>query len=211
MNNIPLIIFAKIPEAGKVKTRLQPQSTAEQAAQIAKVLLEMTVETAANNWSGKVVLSVWPNQTSDYIDSLVEKNQISLEYQAAGNLGEKMSTALSQHNWQAAILGSDVPHLDANNLKRAHQFLLDNKNVIGPSADGGYYLIGCSTPMPAIFDGPSWGESSVLASTLAIAQQQQIHFEQLAQQQDIDNWQDLQLARQYSNTLDQRLRTIFDD
>lgn len=211
MRRIPLIIFAKIPEAGKVKTRLQPHCTAEQAQAIAKILLELTIENAVKNWSSEVVVSVWPQRSNAYIDSLVKKYPISLSYQSDGDLGKKMASAMNDNHWHAAIIGSDVPHLSAASLKSAYQELSKNNNVIGPSADGGYYLIGCSKFVAEIFDGPSWGDSNVLATSLAIAKQHQFEFEMLEQYQDIDNWQDLQHARAACTKLDQRLKELLNN
>lgn len=211
MQKIPLIIFAKIPEAGKVKTRLQPHCTAEQAAEIAKILLELTIENTVKNWPSEVVVSVWPQRSNACIDSLVKKYPISLSYQSDGDLGKKMASAMSDNHWHAAIIGSDVPHLSAACLKDAHQSLSKNNNVIGPSADGGYYLIGCSKAIAAMFDGPNWGDSSVLTTSLAIAKQRQFEFEMLEQYQDIDNWQDLQHARAACTKLDQRLKELLNN
>ena len=64
--SIPLILFAKAPVAGKVKTRLQPDCSAEQAAEIAKVLMEQTIKNAKQYWAGDVWLYVWPSAEHDF-------------------------------------------------------------------------------------------------------------------------------------------------
>lgn len=211
MQKIPLIIFAKIPQAGKVKTRLQPQCTEEQAAEIAKVLLELTIENAVKNWPSEVVVSVWPNQANAYIDSLAAKYPITVDYQISGDLGEKMSSVLNKYAWHGAILGSDVPHLNPDTICSAYLALSSNKNIIAPSKDGGYYLIGFAEPRPEMFDGPNWGEPTVLETTMTMARQHQVKIETLAAEQDIDNWDDLQQARQNSIELDRRLKCILGD
>jgi len=197
--NIPLILFAKAPVAGQVKTRLQSHCRAEQAAQIFEILLETTIQNVCQHWPGKVVLSVWLDHQHPFLQGLVKNYPLQLDHQVAGHLGEKMRAALDQWGFPAAVMGCDVPHVPAATLKLAYHQLSNKQSVIGPSKDGGYYLLGLAeqqgldinTISRALFADQAWGSESVLTTTLERAALSLLDLFALDQEYDIDNWSEL--------------------
>lgn len=201
--DIPLLLFAKAPISGQVKTRLMSHCSADQAAKIAEILIEQSLKLAIDVWPGKVLLGVWGAQEHPFIIEMLERYDVQLLPQVSGDLGQKMSAAFSQVGYPAAILGCDVPHIPAATLRDAYQRLIDGGNVIGPSEDGGYYLIGLSEACPSIFQNIEWGGDSVLAKTLESAAQAQLDTRLLAELFDIDRWQDVIRAAEQLDALNQ--------
>ncbi len=189
---IPLVLFTKAPVAGKVKTRLQPQCSAEEAAEVAQILMQETIKVALKAWSGKVVLAVWPDAEHPFLQRMLE--QYTLEYfvQAEGDLGLKMQQALDTVGFPAAVMGCDVPHCPESVYKEALHNLQQGHNVIGPAWDGGYYLLGLQNRQATLFENISWGEDQVYAVTQEKAKSCGIAFQDLPHLDDIDHWQDLQ-------------------
>ena len=190
-HHIPLILFAKAPVEGKVKTRLMSKLTALQAAQVAEVLLEETIKLACNVWRGRVILAVWPNITHSFISQMSEKYDIDCVPQAEGDLGEKMYRAMEVHGYPCVVMGCDVPHCKPKTLQLAYQALERSGNVIGLAEDGGYYLLGLQSPCPALFRAIEWGGDSVSEATLAIAKQENVELQRLELLNDVDEYDDL--------------------
>ena len=189
-----LILFAKSPVPGRVKTRLMPELDEQQAAQVATFLIEHTVQLALNNWQGPVALHAWPDPDHVVFKSLSATHDLVLASQSQGDLGEKMYNALrvvTDEGLPAAIMGCDVPHCPGRLLKDACDLLHGGRDIIGPTSDGGYYLIGLQHPHAEIFKDVSWGSNSVMQRTLAAGRNCGVHFTQLASLQDIDRFEDL--------------------
>jgi len=189
--DIPLLLFAKAPIAGKVKTRLQSHCSAEQAAEIAKVLLEESIVKATKFWPGTVYLSVALDAEHAFLKKMLKKYSIELVSQVEGDLGAKMHHGLDQFGYPAAIMGCDAPHILGHDLRHAYSALTDGRSVLGPSEDGGYYFIGLERSQVEIFSNIEWGTASVLTATLKIAEQCNIGFELLEPLNDVDEWPDL--------------------
>ena len=192
--NIPLILFAKAPVAGRVKTRLMTHCSATQAAEIAKILISATLRNARRYWPGRVILSVWPDLRHPFIRHSVADRPAELVVQPHGNLGEKMHRSMQQYGYPAAILGCDAPHVSPAALQATWEHLQSGTPVIGPSHDGGYYLIGLAGDAPAIFDDIEWGTERVLAQTMQRADTVGLKFARLPELHDIDTWDDVLAA-----------------
>lgn len=205
MHDIPLILFAKAPVEGEVKTRLMPQLTRQQATRVAEVLLEETIKLARDAWQGKVVLAVWPSVNHPFILQMCEKYKIDYMQQTKGDLGEKMYHAMQAQSYPCAIMGCDVPHCEPMILKRAYQELQNANNVIGLTVDGGYYFLALQNACSALFQSIEWGGDDVSRATLAIAEQNKIVFERLKMLNDIDEYADLVSAARQLPTLAQLL------
>lgn len=190
--SIPLILFAKAPVPGKVKTRLQTDCSAEQAAEIAKVLMQQTVASAKRYWPGEVVLYVWPDEKHEFLQHLITEYKLKAYVQAEGDLGRKMHHALSERGYPAVVMGCDVPHCPECIYHQAYQVISQGENVIGPSIDGGYYLLGLQQAYSILFENMQWGVDSVLAETLSRAQANDVELHKLPELNDIDEWGDLQ-------------------
>jgi len=191
--NIPLLLFAKAPIVGQVKTRLQPHCTPEQCVEIAKTLLHESVKTISEHWPGKFYLSVWLDKEHDFIQTICEQYSVELTDQCEGDLGAKMQHAFSSFGYPAAIIGADVPHVKPQ-LNRAYRLLQQGESPIGVSEDGGYYFIGLSKPAPHLFNEMVWGNEQVLAETLSRAERANLELTPLDSLQDVDVWDDLLLA-----------------
>lgn len=200
-SEIPLILFAKQPVAGLVKTRMQPDLTEQESARLAEVLLEESIILATRCWPGKVLLAVWPDLEHDFIRQQFTNYDLEAMIQAKGNLGVKMATAMSQVGYPCAVMGCDVPHCSAQTLLQAHRLIQEGKNVIGPTLDGGYYFLGLQSAQKALFNLQQWGDITVLEQTEAIANQHNIVLTKLDAMQDIDTYQDLKLASKQLETL----------
>ncbi len=192
--DIPLFLFAKAPIAGKVKTRLQSHCSAERASEIAKVLLEESIIKAKQHWPGKVYLSVALDIEHPFLKAMLVKYSIELVLQHDGDLGSKMHQTFESFGYPSAIMGCDAPHILASDLQSAYEFLAQGDSVLGPSDDGGYYLIGLNGSSEELFINQSWGTDSVLSATLEVAKKQKIDFQMLQSLNDVDEWQDLVVA-----------------
>ena len=197
-SGITLFVFAKAPIAGKVKTRLLEHCSAELAAKIAEVLLDTTLSKATKEWPGPVVLSVGLDASHPVITQLAQKYSIAVAPQASGNLGQRMQATVdsvaSRASSSVAILGADACLVSGNTLRVAYAKLSAGENVIGPSLDGGYYLIGLQRSVPKIFENIDWGSEFVFRQTLQQAKRANVALASLEPIYDIDTWQDVLLA-----------------
>ena len=123
-----------------------------------------------------------------------------MSQQTGNNLGERMfnslDMALEAHDF-AVIIGSDCPLLDKGILDRAYDLLAHDhyRAVLGPSDDGGYYLIGVDRAVTSLFDGIPWGSDSVTEMTRAAMKALGWQWAELTQLWDVDNPPDLERLR----------------
>ncbi len=190
-STIPLLLFAKAPIAGKVKTRLQTHCSAQQAADIAAILLQTSLEKACQSWPGDVFISTWLERENSFLIELSERFGATVLWQSDGDLGDKMLASFEQHGYPMAIMGTDAPHIKADTLSRMHELLESGQSAIGPSFDGGYYIIGLSQSTPLLFSDMPWGTSQVLELTRVKAKKAGLRLHELDALQDVDEWQDL--------------------
>ena len=191
---IPLVIFAKAPIPGQVKTRLQPQLTPRESADVARLLLQITIHKAVQFWPGEIILSAGLDARHPFLVEMATQHQLRIETQAEGDLGQRMHQAMQQFGYPVAIIGSDIPQINEHVLKAAHTYLSSGNNVLGPSDDGGYYLIGLARANPALFEKILWGSNKVLEQTLEKARTMSLELQQLTPINDVDTWSDLNAA-----------------
>ncbi|MCR4302517.1 MAG: TIGR04282 family arsenosugar biosynthesis glycosyltransferase [Sulfuricaulis sp.] len=208
MSQPRLLIFAKQPVSGQVKTRLQPDYSPEQSAEIASFMIRATVEMAVSAWPGDVVLYAWPDIKHPLFNQLARDFRITLAPQAEGDLGAKMLSALREGiapGAGTAIMGCDVPQCGWDVIDQANDWLARGKNVLGPTEDGGYYFIGLQQACPELFDKIPWSSNQVLPMTLARSEKLGLDFNMLPKLRDIDTANDLWLAAQKYEPLKQFL------
>ncbi|MCG6141945.1 TIGR04282 family arsenosugar biosynthesis glycosyltransferase [Leptospira mtsangambouensis] len=191
MGKNKLIIFAKQPELGKVKTRLAVSIGEDQTLKIYKELLNITKKITSTLLVEKIV----------YWDHLPLENPLEFEFgdstkvQAEGDLGFKMKTAFEDEfrsNFgKVVIIGTDCPFLTKEILEKAYLSLDATDFVIGPAMDGGYYLLGMREFFPYVFDSIPWSTSEVLPLTLEVIQKNKRTVTLLAELNDIDDINDL--------------------
>lgn len=191
MSDIPLILFAKAPIAGQVKTRLSTHCSKQQCADIAKILIQVTVQKAVEFWPGRIVLSVYLDQHHPFLHAIVKQYNLELSLQVDGNLGTKMATALDDYGYPAAVMACDVPHVAPQILQQAHRILKEQHEVIGCAQDGGFYLLGVNQASSELLAKQIWGTETVSQVTLALANQYQRTLLPLPLLRDIDIWDDL--------------------
>lgn len=186
-----LLIFVKNPEAGKVKTRLAATIGADNALDIYKKLLLHTHQITSELNITKAVFY------SDFVDNEdIWENSKYLKFIQHGNdLGKKMENAFKQGFDQGysdiCIIGSDCYQLRATHIKSAFDLLTHNEVVLGPSADGGYYLLGMNKLFSEFFNHKKWSTSEVLKDTLEDTQTLKIKHTLLETLIDVDEEKDL--------------------
>ncbi len=162
-----LVLFAKAPRSGEVKTRLAAEIGAEAALDFYRSCLATALgELGAAGRPWRLRIAVTPDEA---IDDPVWPGTVERCPQGAGDLGERMLRVLSQAHPNAPVLivGSDIPELTAAHVERARSALADHDLVIGPSPDGGYWLIGARRPPPqSLFEAVRWSTPNALADTL---------------------------------------------
>ncbi len=192
-----LAIFAKAPIAGQVKTRLCPPLTFEEAAELYRCFLIDSVSRACTLADVHVCLAFTPAHSAPLFRELL---QVPLRYvpQRGGSLGEReanLFTDLLQAGYgRVVMIGSDIPTLPLAHLRNAFALLADPRTdvVIGPSQDGGYYLLGACQLHPALFENITWSTSTVFAETLEQAQHAGLTVAQVPAWYDVDAEEDLQ-------------------
>ncbi len=167
-----VIVFAKAPRAGEVKTRLIPALGAEGAAALHRQLLHRTLATATDAGLGPVELHGAPDIDDAFLQDCGRHFGVALVPQRGSDLGARMCRAfedgLARHA-RVIIIGADCPVLTAQHLRDAHAALEQgqggNDAVLIPAEDGGYVLIGLARCDARLFEGIAWGGDSVLAVT----------------------------------------------
>lgn len=193
-NNL-LLIFVKNPEKGAVKTRLAQTLGNEKAYQIYLKLLHHTIEEAKKV---DVMKQVWYSAFIDENDTISEQH-FQKKVQKGNSLGERMSHAfeLGFRNGarKVAIIGSDCPDISPGIIENAFEALISHDLVIGPSEDGGYYLLGMRNFVPELFTGIDWSTENVFQQTLEKAIKLSMSTSFLPVLNDIDTEEDLERSR----------------
>ena len=194
VTTIPVLVFARAPVPGAVKTRLIPALGAEAACRLYRKLLRYTLDMATDS---RLPVHIWmaASASKTEFEALVGSCQAQLFAQQGADLGERMHHALSRtlsSHPGAVLIGSDCPFLRADDLIRAANLLAEGSDaVLGPALDGGYVLIGVRSSTPALFSGINWGSPEVLASTRQRLTQLGWCWTELEPRQDIDTPSDL--------------------
>nr|VFK12668.1 MAG: hypothetical protein BECKLPF1236A_GA0070988_100748 [Candidatus Kentron sp. LPFa]VFK28988.1 MAG: hypothetical protein BECKLPF1236C_GA0070990_100789 [Candidatus Kentron sp. LPFa] len=166
--NARILIFAKAPALGAVKTRLIPLLGAQRAAMLQAALISHTLAITAQSGLD-VELWCHPDCRHPWFSVCARTFTISLHDQRGVDLGERMHHAAKSTPATAAVIliGTDCPSLTADELRETSACLGkgDNDAVLGPALDGGYYLLGLNRIHPSLFQGVSWGSDQVLAET----------------------------------------------
>jgi rSAM/selenodomain-associated transferase 1 len=166
-----ILVFVRAPEAGRVKTRLAAEIGEEAALRIYRRLAEHAVaEARALGTEAALRIHFTPAEGGDRVREWLGADAAYLP-QEDGDLGARMraafEAAFAAGHPRTVIIGSDLPDLSAGVLRRALRLLDSHPAVVGPAADGGYYLLGLRGMVPGVFDGIAWSTDGVLAATLA--------------------------------------------
>jgi rSAM/selenodomain-associated transferase 1 len=185
-----LIVFLKLPEAGKVKTRLIPAVGADGALKVYRKLLEHTAKVTVES---KLPIALayspalpatdnWPAETTRFL-------------QKGKNLGERLAdateAAFAQGVQKVLLIGADCYQLQPLHLLQAVEELKTHNAVIGPATDGGYYLLGLRKYSPAVFSNIRWSSEHVFAETKQRLEEQDMSYSLLPELADVDRPEDL--------------------
>lgn len=166
-----VIVFAKAPDPGAVKTRLIPLLGADGAAALHARLVQHALATACAAESGRVELACAPDPGHLFFHDCGMRYGARLFPQGDGDLGARMLRACERalaDTGSVLIIGADCPALTPAHLRDARSALAEGcEAVLAPAEDGGYVLIGLSRCDARLFDGIAWGGTGVMAATRA--------------------------------------------
>jgi rSAM/selenodomain-associated transferase 1 len=195
-------LFAKFWQPGSVKTRLAATIGILAACQIYQTFLFHLLKRHSDSADARWIVFNPPARESEFRDSI--SGEWNLVPQSSGDLGERMQAFFQQQFERmnaeknrigevskVVVIGADCPQLTPSTLQSAFAALDDNRVVIGPSTDGGYYLIGMRDHCVPIFSDIAWSTSSVLDQTRKQLETQQIKYGLLTPLTDVDHVEDL--------------------
>ena len=198
--NARLLIFAKAPVPGQVKTRLTGQLGTPGAAHLYKKLLHRTLAIAMSARLCPVELWCAPGVGHGFFAACRRKYGVRLRRQGVGDLGQRMNYALNQvlsQGHYGVLIGGDCISLNAPELRDALQRLVAGTAdvVLGPALDGGYVLVGWRRPCSGMFRGIAWGGSTVMAATRRRLRRTGVVWNELSIGWDVDTPADLKRLR----------------
>ncbi len=200
-----IIVFAKAPIPGQVKTRLIGSLGASGAASLSEQLILRTLSTAVDARAGIVELWCTPSAHHPFFLHCAQRFEISLCDQREGDLGERMAHAFEETLKKTPLvllIGTDCPSLKGKDLRQARTILAQGADaVIGPSEDGGYFLIGLRRFAPELFARIAWGRRSVLNQTRSRLQRLGWRWHELSVGWDVDRPEDLDRLSDESDIL----------
>jgi rSAM/selenodomain-associated transferase 1 len=144
------------------------------------------------------VLAFAPPQTESYFADLAQ-GRFNLMAQSEGDLGQRMerflSTQIEQGAQRVVLVGTDSPTIPLPFVEQAFEELTRADLVLGPATDGGYYLVGCAGAVPPIFQGITWGRSTVLRETIDRLEGNSVRLKLLSPWYDVDTLNDWQVLQ----------------
>jgi rSAM/selenodomain-associated transferase 1 len=194
-----LLLFAKAPVSGRVKTRLTPPLPPDEAASLYEACLRDVFALCARE---RARVELWYEDFGSAAQYFSNEFPPSVQPQAAGDLGERMRNAFERSFADGAqrvmIMGSDVPTLPESVLNAAMDGLREAEMVIGPTLDGGYYLIGFHAAAwlraEVVFSDIGWSSPTVFRSTIDKASAVGLDMRVLPGWYDVDTIDDLRQA-----------------
>ena len=188
-----VIVFARVPELGQVKTRLAADLGADAALAIYRSLAEHTLAVARGVPECEIEVRYTPAEGADIIARWLGADLL-LRPQGGGDLGMRMHQAVTEAFQDGiaavAVIGTDCPSLAMDVIERAFEYLENADVVLGPASDGGYYLIALSAPHSALFQDIPWSSPETLQRTLAVAHESGLRVALLEERSDVDTGED---------------------
>jgi len=188
-----VVVFARAPRAGTVKTRLARRLGDGAAARLHQRLVRAALRTARDARCG--VLELHASAGHTWFATL----HVTLRLQRGADLGERMFHALRQglrRHRRVLLIGSDAPSLTVADLSRAARWLRGGADVVlAPAEDGGYALIGARRIAAAVFSSVDWGGDAVIRQTRENLQGAGLRWRELRTVWDVDRPQDLERLR----------------
>lgn len=193
-----LIVFVKYPEPGEVKTRIARELGAERAAEIYSQMAKRIIGKVWRPDAYRAVIYFDPPDREKDVRAWLGIDDLSCEPQSPGTIGDRMSNAFervfSEGAEKAVLIGTDVPEIAGGTITGAFDLLEETEVVLGPTEDGGYYLIGLTRPQPEIFLNIDWSTNLVLRQSIDRINGQALSRRLLATLKDLDTANDLDSA-----------------
>jgi len=192
---VDIIVFARRPNSSDVKTRLAAAVGRGRASTIYGTLLRRTVIVAENVPFARRLIMPAARKDLTYFRSHYVRRGWEVSAQCAGGLGHRMRQALGSAlltGHAAILIGSDISDLTISDLNEAVMALSGGVDaVVGPAADGGYWLIGLSQEVKGLFRNIPWSSSRVYERTTGHLEREGINWQALTLRHDIDTVRDL--------------------
>lgn len=193
-----VIVFARAPEAGRVKTRLAAELGDDQALRVYRELGRRVLSQVRALGECELVVAFTPSDGAAAVRAWLDGAD-RYEPQSDGDLGARMAAAIATPFAEGArrvvVIGTDCPSIDAALVAEAFARLEGCDAVFAPAADGGYVLAGLAGPCPALFEGIPWSTPATLRVTLERARASGLTVSLLPECRDIDtasDWRDWQ-------------------
>ena len=192
-----VICFTRVPKAGKTKTRLMGLLTGEQCAQLHWAFLR-DLANVYKKLDADLFIFHTPDPEWEALKTVFSSAK-GFDAQVGEGLGEKMNNALNMVlalGYDAVVLtGADLPGMNASHLRSGFHGLLHADVTLGPTSDGGYYLVGVKTPAPYLFENQTYGAGSVFENTRSAATAAGKTFCPALPCDDVDTPEDLRALR----------------
>lgn len=170
-SNRTLVVMAKAPRPGMVKTRLTPRLPVEAVTQLYCCLLDDTIALARSFGTVEVVIMCPASDVQELMR--LARGVVNVVAQKGEGLAAGLTSVFAYFaptaGQRVVAFNSDSPHLPASVLDDAFETLTDHDVVVGPTNDGGYYLVGAKAAHPTLFDGDGMGTQGALEVLLARA------------------------------------------
>lgn len=184
-----LIVFAKVPQANKVKTRLTALLSPQEAADLYEAFLKDAIDVYVGL---EVDVRLYFSPSDLQIPEALQPAEVSVHQQKGEDLGARMAAAFAETfvagYREVVIIGTDHPTLPTAFISQAYEVLADPKSIsIGPSDDGGYYLLGMNSFFPQVFQDMTYSHDQVFKDTLDRAERLSAGLHVLPEWYDVDD------------------------
>lgn len=190
-----LIVFTREPEPGRTKTRLMPYFSPEQCAELHRCMLK-DISREMRKADAAIIVAYTSENTGNpvLLRSIMGKSTLFIR-QRGGDIGSRMQNAIDDilrlGYDNAVLIGTDIPEIKAETINTSFDLLENCDVVIGPTYDGGYYLIGMKTVHPEAFNVESYGGSSVFDETAGYLRKAGLSVRETDTYADLDTKDDL--------------------
>lgn len=193
-----VIIMAKVPIAGAVKTRLEPFLSPEKCAELAAAFLQ-DAEIKAKSICENTILAYTPGDRKNVLENTLRREHKFVE-QTGATLGERMANAFefafARCSGAVVMIGTDSPSFPAEFVERAFELLeIDSDLVLGKAKDGGFYLIGGREIHSELFANVEWSSAAVFEQTKKNAERLKLRWREIPVWYDVDTPDDLLFLR----------------
>ncbi len=188
-----LLVFVKLPEPGRVKTRLAKTMGSERAAQIYATMARRVIKGVLGGDYDVVICHDPPDRRSD-VAAWLDMPDLEFWPQVGGDLGTRLRHAVErglQYSRELAVIGTDAPDVTRRVVEEAFNRLEPGTLVLGPAQDGGYYLIACNRPEPSLFSEIDWSTDRVARQTRSRATKAGLRVVELPVLRDVDEEADV--------------------